>query len=213
MQHLSPWNLLALDWDGPSVASAKMYYASVREAFRCAKLGPAPSFAFFRDAVSASVDQFYERVGLTAHLTKEEVQRIRNDHFERHLHRLRPTPGIHELMRAASRRRIPIIILSSNERRFIEPMLRRFDLHRFVIDVIESHNKKEELIKLSKRFGVPFRKILFVEDSSEPIVAANELGVSTVAFLGGFNSQVKLLAANPMFISQHMRDVTGLITQ
>ncbi|MDP3974888.1 MAG: HAD hydrolase-like protein [Candidatus Jorgensenbacteria bacterium] len=212
MQDKRPWRLAAVDWDGPCATSLLVYYWSVRAAFRSVKM-PAPSLAFFRDAVSANVERFYDLTGITEHLTMQEIDKIRDAYLKRHWSAIRPTHGIHGLMRACALRKIPFVIVSSNERLHIEQKLRAFRLRRFVADIIESHRKKEALERLAKRFRVPFGNILFVEDSSEPIVAANELGVSTVAFLGGFNSQTKLLAANPTFIAQHMNDVTGLIRQ
>lgn len=206
----SPWKLLAMDWDGPCVTSARVYYRSVCEAFRHAGMS-VPSFAFFRDTVSMSVDGFYERTGLTARLTREEIARIRDTHLKRYWHEIRPTPGLVELMRACARREVPFFIVSSNERALIERKLRERRLRRFVGEIISTPNKKEHLEAIAKRRRIRPRDILFVEDSSEPIVAANELGVTTMAFLAGFNSRRKLLDANPTFIAEHLRDVTGLI--
>lgn len=212
MKRNKPWGVLALDYDGPCVASAQIYYRSVCHLFRRAKK-PVPSFAYFRDAISVGVDQFHKNSGITEHFTLEDAGKIREIYVERHWDEIHLTPGTRTLLRTCACLAVPVIIISSNKRTVIERKLNEHHLHRFVREIFISGNKKEALEKAAKRFRVPFHKILFVEDSSEPIIAANELGVTTVAFLGGFNSQTKLLAANPSFIAQHMHDVTGLIAQ
>ena len=212
MRHTRQWEVLALDWDGPCVESAKVYYQSVCHLFQRAKK-PEPSFAYFRDAISASVDQFHENSGITQYFTAEEARKMREAYVKRHWKKIHLTPGTRTLLRTCACLAIPVVIVSSNEREVIERKLGEYYLQRFVQKIFSSGNKKESLEKAAKRFRVPFSKMLFVEDSSEPIIAANELGVTTVAFLGGFNSQAKLLSANPAFVAQHMQDVTGLIAQ
>lgn len=64
-----------------------------------------------------------------------------------------------------------------------------------------------------EEFGLKAEEVLFVEDSAEGIIAGNELGLVTVAFLNetSYSFHFKLEAARPKFRITELQDLIDLI--
>ncbi len=123
----------------------------------------------------------------TVEQIQKESRAIFTPFLDTHLEAM---PGLFDLLEAIESANIPKAIATSSSRRFVDEVLARFDLgsrFTFVLSAEDvKHGKPDpEIYQLAaKRFRLPTREMLVLEDSQTGLTAAVSSGACAVAIPG-----------------------------
>jgi len=131
--------------------------------------------------------------------------------------RVRVFGGVHPLFIRLSALKIPIGIVTSTERAYIDRKLRPLEkagLTKYldaVIAIEDAPRKKpapDPLLVCSERLGVGVENCIYVGDSHVDIRAANAAGMKAIGVLSGLDDHETLIAEKPCMI---LEDVNELV--
>ena len=145
----------------------------------------------------------------------EESQQL---FFELAENRLHPMPGLHELLGAIEREKIPKGVATSSARNYMERILNQFSLlHRFhttltAEDVTQGKPHPEIYLAAAQRLGVQPQEMLVLEDSQTGTNAAAAAGAFVVSIPHEHSAHHDFQNASLIAESLHDPRVVALLT-
>lgn len=130
--------------------------------------------------------------------------------------RVRVFDGVHRLFARLSALDIPMGIVTSTERAYLDRKLKPLEKDGIkgylnaVIGIEDAPRKKpfpDPLIVCSEQLGVDARDCVYVGDSHVDIRAANAAKMMSVAVLSGLDDHETLMAENPRLILQTVKEL------
>ncbi len=191
--------MIFVDWDGTAVQSKLVYYESMVECFKMYGKHP-PTIEDFGNDVGAlgSFQAFYDKYGLPE-LKEEEAVKIRIAYVNKNWHRIVPTPGFKYFLQACAAWKLPVIILSNNQRSVIRRKAREYNLDQYLHRIAAVTDKTNFLANIISTEGLSPKAMIHIDDTKEGLLAAKSVGIRTIAFTAGLNTKDRLVEANPDF--------------
>ena len=199
------WKLAVLDWNGTLLNDFHLWVKWTKYIFERYEL-PEPDIEECRDEIGTDYMKFYREHGINE--TKENLNRIR----EEFLRPLRKTANLQvgalamlELCRSMG---MKIAVVSAEDKNTFDEWIRRLNLG-VLVDSFEGgvHDKQEAFKKLFLKYKICPHKSFYVGDTASDILDANAVGMTSVAFTGGYNTLGKLLWAEPKFICRSFESI------
>ena len=130
-------------------------------------------------------------------------------------------PGIPELLKELTERKIPLGILTNKAEPLAKKMVRAFFSENLVENLVENLRgarpdvplkpHPDSALALSADLGLDPREVIFVGDSRIDMETAVEAGMLPCGVRWGFRSEEELLAAGAKRILSHPRELLELI--
>jgi HAD superfamily hydrolase (TIGR01509 family) len=128
-----------------------------------------------------------------------------------------PTPGAHELLRALDARNVPVVIVTNNVADAARTYLERWDLTRYVRDVVGRPDRRPDLMKphphiieLALRITAtnPAATVL-IGDSVSDVEVARAVGVRSIGYAKNPRRGAELREAGADAITDSMSDLVA----
>lgn len=130
-------------------------------------------------------------------------------YFNEHAHEVPLFNGVKEMLETLSSKGYKIIILSSNEKKNIESVLKREDI-RTVSEILSSKKlfgKDKVIKKFMKQHKLEPKQLLYVGDELRDIQACNKLGVPFMWVSWGLDGYELIEKENPTYIANTPEDI------
>jgi HAD superfamily hydrolase (TIGR01509 family) len=145
---------------------------------------------------------FKERLGLSESV--EELLTERAEIYDKILteERIRPMPGLFNLLDLLSELNLPLAVASSSKRRWIERILSSLNIKkRFCVivsaeDVVNGKPDPEIYLKTAKRLGIPIDRCLVLEDAPSGLIAAKRAGAKCIIVRNQFTRDLDFSEAD-----------------
>lgn len=209
-----------LDLDGTLQDSAACVVEATRAAFTTHGLVP-PDAATVRARIGVPIERSFPEMG-AAHPDApwaEVIACFRSVYSALAPERVRPFPGIPEILSALHARGIPLVIVTSKRRSIAEADCARTGLATFLAGVVGSdcstrHKPDPEPATLAcARYGItPGPGTLVVGDAAVDLRMGRAAGLSTCAALWGAHSPRALLGESPDRIAREPRDLLAFFS-
>ncbi len=169
---------------------------------------------------AVSLDYLYSYVkdNLKIHVTKDEFDR-KFDELALVIYKEKVTliPGVLELIRKLSTRGMPIAIVSSSPKRWVDMVIERFSLGRFfklivTPDDLNGKGKPAPDIYLlaAKRLGIQPRDCMAIEDSRNGVESAKAAGMFCIGYNGLPDNNQDLSKADLIVNDLNKIDIGGI---
>lgn len=136
-------------------------------------------------------------------------------YFNEHAHEVPLFEGMKEMLETLSSKGYKIIILSSNEKRNIESVLKREDI-RTISEILSSKKlfgKDKVIKKFMKQYQLKPEQLLYVGDELRDIQACNKLGVPFMWVSWGLDGYELIEKENPQFIVHTPDDIVAQLNK
>lgn len=213
------------DLDGTLIDSVPVYFKLMETILEAIGLPPAPK---------SVVSEFMTGGGLKVieKLIPPELQRQKGKLIKQFMIVGRQTSqsafknwvkvfdGVHPLFIRLSALKIPIGIVTSTERAYIDRKLKPLEkdgLTQYldaVIAIEDAPRKKpapDPLLVCSERLGVDVENCIYVGDSHMDIRAANAAGMKAIGVLSGLDDQETLIAEKPCMILENVNELVKVL--
>ncbi len=212
------------DLDGTLIDSVPVYFKLMDTILEAIGLPPAPKSAVSEFMTGGGLKVIEKLIPLDLRHQKEniikEFLRVGRDSSKSAFKdRVKLFDGVPTLFARLAGRGIPIGIVTSTERLYIDRKLlplERSDLKKHldaVIAIEDAPRKKpapDPLIACSEQLGVPPRKCIYVGDSHVDIRAANAAEMISIGVLSGLDDRETLLAEGPRMILESVNELIEL---
>lgn len=213
---------MIFDLDGTLIDSVPAYFSLTETILQRIGLPPAP-----RETITKVMVQGMEAVeemvpAEMMHQKNELIEKFivegRKDLRHLFLNEIEPIPGIVELFGAISDRKIPIGLVTSTHRRFMDLKLvplERIGLReslKTIIAIEDAPQKKpapDPLILCARRLGVPADRCAYVGDNRIDIQAGKAAGMMTIGVLTGLDDRETLEREGPTMIMENIAELTS----
>jgi len=210
-----PWEIAVCDWNGTLLDDLELVYGSVKNIFN--HFGKtSPSLETYQNEITADFLSFYKRHGIPAGADQELLNSIRKKYFGENGGNVKLSSSAQEFLETLLRLDLKIGIVSGEANGYLQDTrLKQFNVKRyfdFVYDGVSDKAKKfKELLGV---FEVNPKTIFYVDDSFDGIAAAKSAGITTFAFIhkGSYNSEKKIMAANPDYVIGNLLEIIPIIS-
>jgi HAD superfamily hydrolase (TIGR01509 family) len=155
-------------------------------------------------------------------VSKEEIERIRAELYERLRRDLRPIPGVRDVLDGLSIRRC--VASSSQPERIrlslgVTSLLECFEPHIYSATMVKRGKPAPDLfLHAAREMRVEPAACVVIEDSPAGIIAAKEAGMRVFAFVGGSHAEIAGLPAiasalKPDLVFDDMRRLPALLAR
>ncbi len=144
--------------------------------------------------------------GLILKFRKEATKKI---------HLLKPINGIKEVLDELTKD-YALGILTTNSKENVEIFLQNNGFENFfccIISELQLLGKHISLRKIMRRQRINKHELIYIGDELRDILAANKLGLKSIAVLWGLNTKEVLQEASPTFFAQQPRDIITFIKE
>ncbi|MEK7115289.1 MAG: HAD family hydrolase [Patescibacteria group bacterium] len=207
---MSKYRLAVFDWNGTLLNDLSLVYASVQKIFRVYKLTP-PTLEQYCNEISADFMQFYWSHGMPQYVTKDDLNKIRQDFFTLHWNNVFLNNDVYAILGFIIGRGLNISITSGEESSVLEERMKQFSL-KPLFDLVRGSawNKEVVLKETLQYFNILPSEAVYIDDTFDGITAAKNVGMDTIGFTGGYNSRERILVANPNFIIDSLDEIIRL---
>ena len=202
------------DLDGTLIDSVPVYFELMETILKRIGLPPAPKCVVSEFMTGGGLKVIERHIPPELQHQKENIIKefltVGRDISQSALKdRVKVFDGVHQLFSRLSDLKIPIGIVTSTERAYIERKLRpleKDDIKKYldvVIAIEDAPRKKpapDPLIVCGEQLGVSAEKCVYVGDSHVDIRAANAAGMIAIGVLSGLDDHETLLGENPHMI-------------
>jgi len=209
---LSPFKLLALDWNGCVLDDRIFHYESVK--FILARYGlRSPSLTkYFREFEKIGWKEFYYHYGVPRTESLGTLNEIRREFMKKNWTTSVLRPEIWGLFACCFAYKIHRVLVTQEIPELVSGQLEKSGIQRyFEICFTGLKNKKGPLAEAIQHFGVSPHETLFVDDMPQCITEAKELGVYTVGMTKGFTSKRGIARAKPDVMIESLEEATSLL--
>ncbi|MCL5733656.1 MAG: HAD hydrolase-like protein [Patescibacteria group bacterium] len=186
--------LIALDFDGTLWDSLSLSYHAILETFAYFNIDP-PTKDEFRFGITKFGDGFYHRFGIPRSIPLEEIRKIRFKCRQEIYYKGRIFPDVIPTLQEIKKSDAKIIIISGNVFDNIKGIVRSNKELNNLVSAIYTGDKNI-LIKMAiDRFEIDVSKATYVDDTTEGLSIAKNLGLFTVAvgYEGAFQPPEQLI--------------------
>ncbi|MDE2001329.1 MAG: HAD family hydrolase [Patescibacteria group bacterium] len=200
MRKLLQRPLLAIfDWNGTLLNDLPVVYGSVVEIFKRHRL-PAPSLETYRAEITTDFMKFYHAHGIPTAATAQQLNAIRKEYLTLHAAEARLHDNAQNLILLCRALGMQTAIVSGEMEEVLEKRLNDFGLTPFIDRVFGSaYDKENKLIEALDHFGVQAERAFYLDDTFDGLMAAQQVGIITFGFCGGYGTREHIRAANPDF--------------
>ncbi|MBI2064999.1 MAG: HAD family phosphatase [Candidatus Yanofskybacteria bacterium] len=206
---------LFLDFNGVILDDRELSYRSTRAVFTAFGVTNIPTLEEWRSCIGSNYMDFYRKYGIPPNLTSSDLNNIRNKFIFENWNEVSVRPYCADILRHLRRNGLETAIVSAETRPLLEKRIKENNLD-ILFDRIyaDASPKKDHLVTALDEFGLKAEEVLFVEDSAEGVVAGNELGLLTIAFLNetSYSFHHRLEVANPKFRIVELSDLIDLVS-
>ena len=214
--------LFVFDWNGCLLADTKICWKANN--FVLKKFGRKQlSLKQFMDFMSIPIKEFYLKTGFSEKEIQEfgkEMSELFHKTYELNAANCRTRKGTKELLNWVQAQGDQAIILSNHSKKGIEFQLERLNLKDYFTEVLANSSEYEVVVQRTKagklqnylnahNFGKS--NIVILGDSIEEIMVGKELGITSIAVIGGNYSKHRLVAEKPSFLANHLLDVKAIL--
>jgi len=217
-------NGVIFDLDGTLIDSVPVYFELMKTILETIGLPPAPRSVVAEFMTGGGMAVIEKLIPENLRHRKEDIIKEfmvvgRNTSRSAFKERVKLFHGVPRLFNRLVGLRIPIGIVTSTERLYIDRKLQplqknRIKEHLDVVIAIEDAPRKkpfpDPLIVCSERLGVSAGKCVYVGDSHVDIRAANAAGMMAIGVLSGLDDRETLMAENPNMILQNINELIKL---
>lgn len=203
--------MVLFDWNGTLIDDTSIWLKSVGAIFelRHVKLPPAEEY-FRRMEELKSLTEVYNSFGIG--LTAEELNRIYQEEYQKHLKEIQLSQGAIETLKALKKRKIILGIVSAQLKTLFDAPFLRFNLEQYFDEVIVGTQNKDLIIaSLYALKGAKPENCYYVGDTPSDIRNAKKAGVKSVAYLNKHIPAEMLLSQGPDFTISDLREIPGII--
>ena len=213
------------DLDGTLIDSVPVYFELMETILKRIGLPPAPKSVVSEFMTGGGMKVLEKLIPADLQHRKETIMeefiRVgRRTARSAFANRVRLFEGVPRLFDRLSGLGIPICIVTSTERSYIERKLMPLennDVKKYlkaVIAIEDAPRKKpapDPLIEASRRSGISAEKCIYVGDSRVDIRAARAAGMTSVGVLSGLDDHDTLMAEHPHVIIDSVNDLIRLL--
>ena len=205
--------ILVSDWDGVFFDSREVSDKANAAIFRTFGIEP-PGPSVWRDRMTANYMEFFWEHGIPRSVAPDEIDRVWRDVIETHWKDSKLYPGSRQLLKRAQSLDVRTAIVSSTaddilSRRFTEFELKNLvDRHRG-----RAYDRKQAIAETLAHFELEPQDAWYMDDTSEGLAAAKDLGIHTIGLTHGYNSEEKIRAGEPDFIASNLWMVNLQLTK
>lgn len=205
--------MVLFDWNGTLIDDTPIWYKSIGKIFE------------LHDADPPSIEEYFKRLeqvkeyteiyrGLGIDLSTEELDRIYQEEYKKHLETIELSPAAKEVLDILKKRRITLGIISVQLRSVFEPVFSRFGLKKYFKHVILEAQKKSVLIaRLYLLEKIEPQNCYYIGDTPSDIRHAKNAGVKSVAYLTEYIPKEMLLANKPDFAISDLQELPKIIAR
>ncbi len=211
------------DLDGTLIDSVPVYFQLMQAILQTVGLPPAPD-PLIAEFMTRGISTLEKMIPEEKQDQKEELiaQCItvgRRMSWEMFRNQVELIPGVGRLFATISRRKIPIAVVSSTERRNMDRKLLPLDRRGIrehlaeVIAIEDAPRKKpspDPLIVCARRLAVTPLRSIYIGDSHVDIQAGKAAGMLTVGVLTGLDDRQTLERENPTMVRESVADLIPL---
>lgn len=126
------------------------------------------------------------------------------------MHKLKPFPGISQVVKELSEAGLSLGIVTSNSEQNVVSWLERHEIlgyFDFIISAPSYFGKGKTLKKILKANKLDQKKVFYIGDETRDIDAAKQCGISAVAVTWGFNSEAVIAQHEPHYLVRTPADI------
>ena len=209
------------DLDGTLIDSVPIYFQLMETIFETIGLPPAPKELVSEFMTGGGLKVIEKHIPSELQHQKEHIIRQfmtvgRNRAESAFKNRVKVFDGVNPLFSRLSALKIPIGIVTSTERAYIERKMKPLEengLKQYLdaVIVIEDAPRKkpapDPLLVCSERLGVNVEDCIYVGDSHVDIRAANAAGMTAIGVLSGLDDHETLMAEKPHMILDNVDEL------
>ncbi len=208
------WQLAVYDFNGTLINDALICYDSVKHIFRTlVPHVPPPTFEEYKNEITADFPEFYYAHGVPTHISGNEMNAVRAPYYRARVGEIRLHDGARELLQFCRTAGIPNAIVSASPENVGEMLLQFGVFHLFGAIRAGTRHKEDTLIETLEEFGIKAEDAFYLDDTLSGLTAAKDLGMGTIGFTGGFNSEERISAAKPDFIVSSLHNVIAILQE
>ena len=206
-------NLIVFDLDGPILEGSRRHYICYSQILEEFGLKPLPFNAYWK-AKRDRLDQreilnqsgAYNVYDTFSHLWLERIESPGMLNFDR------PQPGVHEILNACNRAMIRnILVTDRQDYQALVSQLNKLELQEFFEDIIMAsfdEDKKDKASVFNSKFQEQVPLVLaWIGDTEVDIIAARQLGITSIALTCGLRDRFVLESFQPDYIFNDLIEV------
>ena len=212
------FKLALYDWNGTTLNDLDLGYKCMVETFQMlGGIERPPTFAEYRQGLDNSrFADFYYRHGLPRTVSPEEINEFLYAFYRKMLkcNALRLHDGAQSLLLYCRSQGIPNVMVSAskdNVPRYLSFLGIRDYFHALKLNGSNGWHKGIGLKEALEEFGVAPEEAFYLDDTFDGIQSAKQLGIVSVGFTKGFNSEERIRAAGPDHIVHSLFEVIDLL--
>jgi beta-phosphoglucomutase len=198
------------DFDGVVINSAR-YYIKTREDFFKIKFTKKD----IKENLATTTKDFLkfvkEKYSISTSFKKYNKEK--EEIFLKYLKEIKPNPGVKSLLKELKKKKVKIILSSSNERKYVTFFLTKFKLIDFFDlilcseDIKKHKPDKEAFYKPLKILNLNPKYCVGIEDSLQGIISINKNNIKSVGLLSEFTTKKDFLNLNTSLIIKSIKEL------
>jgi HAD superfamily hydrolase (TIGR01509 family) len=204
--------LAIYDWNGTLFNDLPVAYSAMEYIFHTLvpRLRP-PTLEEYRNGITSNFTDFYYRYGIPKTVSGDELNRLRTSHYVKLAANAALNDGAEELLRKCRSIGLKNAMVSASPED-VEKALARFGiLHLFDKIRLKAWPKGAALVETVGYFGVAAEEAFYIDDTYDGLRAAKNLGIVAIGFTGGYCSRERILAAQPDYVVDSLREVITIL--
>lgn len=206
------WQLAIYDFNGTLINDGVLAYRCVEHIFKTLRPDIAPpTFEEYKNEITSNFTKFYYDHGILESVSGEDMNRIRVPFYETHSNEIRLNDGAKALLEFCVKNQMRNAMVSASPEN-VRKMLKQFKiLHLFEDIAVGVTSKTEALTATLDFFGTKAEDAFYLDDTFSGLSSAKKLGMGTVGFTEGYNSEARIRAAKPDFVVNSLAHVIKIL--
>lgn len=126
-------------------------------------------------------------------------------------------PNVKETLEALHAKGYPLAVVTNKPTEHVQPVLKAFGLDHLFAETLGGHSlpaikpHPAPLYYLCGKFGLYPQELLFVGDSQNDILAAQNAGCTSVGLTYGYNYNQPIHTSNPDYVCEDFADILAIV--
>lgn len=196
------WKILMCDFNGTLIDDVRVNYLGVAAVFE--KFGlPVPTLEEYRNEITADITSFYYNRGVPKEFTPAEMNELYGEVIEKHWENVQLMTGAHSLLAYCKKvlQMKCVLITAASQKRLTRRLIQLNIEDKFDGIVADALKKEVAIRDVIGKFNLNPEDGVYLGDTVADIEAGKKAGVATIGFAMGYNSEAKIQAANPDFVT------------
>ncbi len=205
-----------LDWNGTLRDDLQLAYDSTRAIFDYYNISPVPTVDDYRDGISSDFMRFYYAWGFDETTDPADLNKIRHAYFKEHADEFGLHAHVGSVLDKLQQMGIGLGVLSAEIEEELRYRIKKHGLDKYFD---KDHTKGSAW---PKRFAFEARcrelfrtygpdEICYVGDTDDDIWCCKLMGIRSVAFGGGYNTEHRLKETQPDHLIYDLRDIIKIV--